>query len=213
MYEAFTNKNIQKILLDLLDEITEILKASAHARRLQVLLLLLDKSRNFAYLLKKTGVSRTTLSNHLSILIDSSLINRKERGNYELTIYASKFLKGIAWGFSKSQYKHKIEIQRIIKNHAKLFGVRKEIYKGNRYGLIDKKKPYKQEWCVVNTLNDFEFDGEKYWINDVPQYDVGEDNQCEQDRILVLEQDNNRYYFDMNIDRIDNKHIYGLQKI
>lgn len=73
--------------------------------------------------------------------------------------------------------------------------------------LINPEKPYKSEWCLVNTDNEFAFNGVTYRISDeVEQYKVYEDNQCDMERILVMEQDN-IYFFDEDIFPIDEKLI------
>ncbi len=74
--------------------------------------------------------------------------------------------------------------------------------------LIDGERPYKAEWCLVDTENVFKFNGEKLMIDkSVKQYRVGRDNSSEMEKILVLEQDGERYYFDEKINYIQNKKI------
>lgn len=82
--------------------------------------------------------------------------------------------------------------------------------KYNVEGLIDVEKPYTSKWCLINTDNEFYFENQKYIIDKkVKQYKVKRDNQCEMDKILCIKQDGKIYFFDMNIDQIDNKLING----
>lgn len=81
--------------------------------------------------------------------------------------------------------------------------------KGHK-GLIDKNKPYKVKWCSVNTDNEFMFDNNKYKISDkVEQYGLKNDIYI-MDKVLVYEQYGNKYFFDQEIERIDNKFIKKL---
>lgn len=85
-----------------------------------------------------------------------------------------------------------------------------------RKGMIDKSKPYISEWCAVDTENIFESQGSKYKISEsVLQYNIRTKmprfddykNDYQMDQVLVYEQDNNLYFFDQNIEQIDNKNI------
>lgn len=82
-----------------------------------------------------------------------------------------------------------------------------------RKGLINPNNPYTAEWCIVDTENIFEFHGNKYKINKSvkqyntrtkkPRYDDYK-NDYKMDKILVYDQDGKMYFFDQNIDRINN---------
>ena len=96
-----------------------------------------------------------------------------------------------------------------------------KIIKG-RDGLIDKSRPYVAKWCIVNTESEFIFHGNKYKIStEVKQYNPRSKkpkyddykNDYQMDRILVYEQDGQMFFFDQNIDRIDNDSITTLNKI
>lgn len=85
-----------------------------------------------------------------------------------------------------------------------------------RKGLIDKENPYISEWCVVDTENVFEFEGNKYKISeDVKQYKVRAKKpkyddyklDYQMDQILVYEQDDNLFFFDQNINQIENNKV------
>jgi len=64
------------------------------------------------------------------------------------------------------------------------------------------------EWCYVDTTNSFYFQNKKYNIENVDQYKVKDDNKCEMDFILVLEDSSNELcFFDMNIESLDKNKI------
>jgi hypothetical protein len=72
--------------------------------------------------------------------------------------------------------------------------------------LINPEIPYQSSWCYVYADNVFYFNNRKFII-DKSIYD----KQSKMDKILVFKQDNNLYYFNMNINRIDNNYI--LEKL
>lgn len=85
-----------------------------------------------------------------------------------------------------------------------------------RDGLINLNKPYISEWCVVDTENIFEFNDNNYKINEqVSQYSIRTKkpnhddykSDYQMDKILAYEQDGNLFFFDQNIDRINNHEI------
>lgn len=89
-----------------------------------------------------------------------------------------------------------------------IYDVEYKKIKANKNGLIDKNRLYISQWCAVDTENIFKFKNNKYKIDEsYKQYSVGKDNQCEMDKILCFEQDNNIYFFDMNINQLTNNLI------
>jgi hypothetical protein len=86
--------------------------------------------------------------------------------------------------------------------------------KQNKNGIINPTLPYLQKWCNVWTDNTFEFQGDKYLINEnVKQYKPIKKNSefvYEMDQILVYKQSGNMYYFDMSINSIDTNLIVKI---
>lgn len=79
---------------------------------------------------------------------------------------------------------------------------------GNQKGLIDKSKPYVSEWCLVDTNNDFSFNGKNYKVDKkVKQYKVEKDNQSQMDKILCILVNDELHFFDQNIDEVNSKHV------
>lgn len=92
-------------------------------------------------------------------------------------------------------------------------------YKYKRNGIIDSNKPYEKKWCIIDSNNTFHFKNNTYFIDNVKQYGKKVRHQnlddykniFSMDKILVLEQDSNVYYFDMNINRINNDNIIKIK--
>lgn len=101
------------------------------------------------------------------------------------------------------------------KSYKNIYGEKIWDYKmveyGGHKGIINPNRPYISKWCVVDTRNIFEFQNKKYMISkNIKQYQVGKDNKCEMDMILVFEQDGNMYFFDQDINEINEKYIYKI---
>lgn len=74
--------------------------------------------------------------------------------------------------------------------------------------LIDPNRPYVVSWCNVNEENEFEFNQKKFTVI-AKQYTSRQKGHLYfiQDKILCYFQDNNYFFFDMNIDRISEEDI------
>ena len=99
-----------------------------------------------------------------------------------------------------------------ISNTFNVWDKTTKLIKG-RKGIIDKTKSYIASWCTVDTENNFIFNNNKYKINEeVSQYTIRKKkpkfddykNDYQMDKILVYKQDGQMFFFDQNIDRIDN---------
>lgn len=87
-----------------------------------------------------------------------------------------------------------------------------KIIKGHK-GLIDRNKDYISKWCLVDTEGNFIFEGDKYRISDdLVQYQGkvtkrSKEKYYEMDKIFCIEQDDNMYFYDMNLDKISDEYI------
>ncbi|MHA2296212.1 MAG: ArsR/SmtB family transcription factor [Candidatus Hodarchaeales archaeon] len=94
MNEELSDKEVQNFLLESLNKISIALKATAHSKRLKVLALLIDQPETFSNLRRKTSIeSKTVLAHHLGLLVNSNLVERKERGMYDITPEGRELLK------------------------------------------------------------------------------------------------------------------------
>ena len=101
-----------------------------------------------------------------------------------------------------------------------VYQYRKRRIKGNNKGIIVPNASYSSDWCYVWADNVFELNEKKYRIHDkVEQYagvevkinrKGGTEIRYDMDKILVYEQEGIKYYFDQQINRIDNKYIEAI---
>ncbi|MFX1286480.1 MAG: effector binding domain-containing protein [Promethearchaeota archaeon] len=112
-----TRANMEQFLLESLNEIISLLKSIDHPQRMRILTMLIDQPKTFKYLMKKTGLQKSALSNHLSILSNKNLIQKIDRGQYRLTEDGEDIIQHIAQGYleMKVREQERLEIiQRLI---------------------------------------------------------------------------------------------------
>jgi DNA-binding transcriptional ArsR family regulator len=89
-------------------EMLPILKALAHRKRLQILLVLLDGIKSFHQLLAELDIQKTALSNHLAQLIKTKLIEKPHYGRYEISIDGRDYVRDLLQTWKQS-YSSKIQ--------------------------------------------------------------------------------------------------------
>ncbi len=94
---------IQRMFNSASEDIAELLKASAHSKRLIILASLLNGSKSFLELKKTTALSKTALANHLTQMVNASIINRIHRGSYELSADGVLLLFSLAKVYFQSE--------------------------------------------------------------------------------------------------------------
>lgn len=110
----FDKKELLRISNDEINNITEYFKAIAHPKRLKILNTLnIERLCDFSRLKKITGLSKTALANHLSQLESLKLINRVERGHYEITEDGKNLVHNNIDLYKKSQFSN-INIRKSI---------------------------------------------------------------------------------------------------
>ena len=77
--------NVEEMLESASDEIAAVIKSLGHPKRLIVIKALWSEPSPFIDLQKATGLSKTALVHHLDKLVENGIVNRLERGIYELT--------------------------------------------------------------------------------------------------------------------------------
>jgi len=103
------NKKIYNILIDSLDNISNILKSAGNSIRLKILAELLLSPKLFSFFLDTTQLKKTSLIHHISSLINSGLIKRTQRGLYKISIDGIDFVKNIVLTYQRSHMKLQIE--------------------------------------------------------------------------------------------------------
>lgn len=102
MFDLTTN-SLKQFIQSNNREIAELIKTSSHSKRVIILTMLLDGRKSFPELKEETGLSKTALANHLSLMLDSLVIQRIDRGSYELTKDGRELLLQIAKIYYQSE--------------------------------------------------------------------------------------------------------------
>jgi DNA-binding HxlR family transcriptional regulator/DNA gyrase inhibitor GyrI len=100
------------------DAIADYFLAVSHPKRIRILSLLAEESRDFADLLRETGIRKTALSNQLTKLTEKRLIQRVSHGHYALTEDGKHVLKVIIDTYKESRLSKEEEKQRILERYS-----------------------------------------------------------------------------------------------
>ncbi len=112
----FHNKeSIQMFILESLDDISNFHKALDHPTRLEILARLLTEPMEFGDLQEKLRIAKTSLANHITTLVDCGLVEKKERGFYQISFDGEDFLTSSAKSFLeiKVREQEKLETLRL----------------------------------------------------------------------------------------------------
>lgn len=58
----------------------QVCKALAHGIRIEIIDLLQDKEMGFGEIFEKTGIAKSSLSQHLSVMVENGIINQRKEG-------------------------------------------------------------------------------------------------------------------------------------
>ncbi|MBN1682609.1 effector binding domain-containing protein [Candidatus Bathyarchaeota archaeon] len=114
------------------EKIAKIFNSIGEKHRLLILSELLEGTIEYKKLLEITGLSKTALSHHLSILCKNKLINQITRGSYRLSEDGHNLLISLTDSYIVSDWKKSRESERrieLIRNIYKSEGKMKEDYK------------------------------------------------------------------------------------
>ena len=104
-------------------DIASVLRSLANSKRLQLLTSLLRGPQTFGTLQKVTGLRKTALAHHLRILLKAGILEHIGKGQYELSIDGSEFVKVVGKAYADSRRRRKLETARradyIRKVHTK----------------------------------------------------------------------------------------------
>ncbi len=112
---------VKALLLDPVKEVSELVKAAAHANRLQVMILLADGRKELSSIQGATGLSKTALSNHIAQMLGMGLVERVERGSYRLTEDGAGLLAAIAGFYSGSKAREDHRSEKVMEEHSRAF--------------------------------------------------------------------------------------------
>jgi len=120
--------------------LAKILRTLGHPKRIEILSLIHISQQEYSVILRNAGISKTALANHLNMLVENGLIERKERGSYLLTEDGESFYGSIMRIYLKSKARSQFERTQLLKNYA----ARAE--KGGSKLVIMKKLRWKPRW-------------------------------------------------------------------
>jgi DNA gyrase inhibitor GyrI/DNA-binding HxlR family transcriptional regulator len=94
---SFSSKEaLMLFVLESLEEIANLHKALDHPTRLEILARLLVEDKEFKDLLDEIDIYKTTLANHLNMLVDYALVERENRGLYRISADGEDLFKATA---------------------------------------------------------------------------------------------------------------------
>lgn len=114
------SKNIQA-LEPFIEDLTEILGATANTYRLQILISLNNSVNDFSELLAITKLSKTALAHHMEKLVAATIVENFSRGKYRLTINGFELLDGIANAFINSNLRKEKEAAKKLELFQKAY--------------------------------------------------------------------------------------------
>jgi len=146
-----SDKELQELLKSSSEVLSNLLKAVAHKKRIEILVFLAGTDRDYSSILRETKISKTALANHLNILVVNGLIERQERGTYSITPDGNSLLMTIAKSYADSRYHREYEREQLVERYA-----RRQASEGKRMKEI-KKLRYQPRWvthlgCVEGCL-------------------------------------------------------------
>ncbi|MHA2290329.1 MAG: effector binding domain-containing protein [Promethearchaeota archaeon] len=112
----FNSKSkLREFMLHSSEGITDLINTLAHPKRLEILINALGGAEiTFRDLQEKTELQKSALSHHLSVLSDKSLIDKKEKGIYQITIYGDDLLEKIAQSYLESKLREQQRLERLL---------------------------------------------------------------------------------------------------
>lgn len=131
--------NLQKGVFAAKDDLAQVLRAVAHAKRLQLLALLVEGSAEFMELLSAIKLSKTALANHLTKLAEKGLVKRVDRGSYQITLDGYKLVEGIVSIYMSSRRRVALEKQQLLERYSRGYKFRRKP-KMEAYELSNKAK-------------------------------------------------------------------------
>lgn len=128
----FNSKSKLREFLDHSHEgILDLMNTLAHPKRLEMLIAMLGGTNiTFKDLQHKTELQKSALSHHLSVLVDKSLIEKKEKGLYQITIDGDDLLERIAHSYLESKLREQQRLEQLLK-------------------LIGKTNPYNNQGVIT----------------------------------------------------------------
>ncbi len=107
-------------------DLAVVLSSLANEKRLRVLSALLVRPRLFSELRELTGLAKTALSHHMSLMVKSGVIKQTGRGQYEITQDGQKLLTVISSTYLESSRYNELKSTRTKRYIEKIYALRQE---------------------------------------------------------------------------------------
>ncbi|MHA2175882.1 MAG: effector binding domain-containing protein [Candidatus Hodarchaeales archaeon] len=114
---------MRKFLLESVADITSLLKTIDNPNRFEILVLLMNESKNFKDLLEETQLQKSALGNHLNILIEQKLVTKVVRGLYQLSSDGEEIVDLLAHAYlarTVREQERLLKIKKLIGRYTKL---------------------------------------------------------------------------------------------
>ncbi|MHA2224510.1 MAG: effector binding domain-containing protein [Candidatus Hodarchaeales archaeon] len=118
-----SRKAMRKFLLESVDDITNLLKSIDNPNRFEILVLLMNESKNFKDLLEATQLKKSALGNHLNILIEQRLVTKVVRGLYQLSSDGEEIIDLLAHSYlarTVREQERLLKIQKLLDKYTTL---------------------------------------------------------------------------------------------
>ncbi len=107
--------NLREFMTHSLEGIMDLMNTLAHPKRLEMLIAMLGGAHiTFRDLQEKTELQKSALAHHLSVLSDKSLIEKKEKGVYQITVDGDDLLEKIAHSYLESKLREQQRLERLL---------------------------------------------------------------------------------------------------
>ena len=107
-------------------DLAVVLGALANEKRLRILSAMLVRPRLFSELRELTGLAKTALSHHLSLLSKADVIKQTGRGQYEITVDGERMLSAISSAYLESTRYDEFKSTRTKRYIEKIYALRQE---------------------------------------------------------------------------------------
>ena len=108
-----SRKAMERFVLESLDDIVSLLRVLDHPQRMRILAAMLSESKTFQELTEFTGLQKSALGNHLSVLQDKNLIEKMDRGLYKLSVDGESLFEHIAHSYLENKVREQERLAKI----------------------------------------------------------------------------------------------------
>jgi DNA gyrase inhibitor GyrI/DNA-binding transcriptional ArsR family regulator len=119
--ESFDSRiELQKFMKKSIDGILELLKTLDHPARLEMMISMIGRETNsFKELLEISELQKSAVAYHLSVLVDKGMIEKKEKGVYQITIDGEDLLEKIAESYIEARIREQKRLDQLLRSIGK----------------------------------------------------------------------------------------------